>query len=521
VERAVRDGRWNAGVRRWLAAGLVAALVWMLPHAGAGPSDAGEIWVDEAGEWHGGDPPRDHPLTHPPRAPVEWVGDVVGGASTPRGRGYWLVHADGRVDAVGDATWHGDARGLELAGPIVAMAATPTGDGYWLAAHDGGVFAYGDAAYRGSAAGLPLAAPIAGIAPTPSGRGYWLAAHDGGVFAYGDAVYRGSVPSLLPPGTRLDGPVIDIAPTPSGRGYLLLGVDGGVFAFGDARFHGSALGPLGAAAVAIDSRSGGYWVVMSSGEARVHGTAKPLPNGPPVSRRITDAISHPLASGVRLVYEDGTTRALRIGPGPDQDGATATAADAGYAVAATLHGRDVRWDPCTPIRYKVNTAGQPAAARSIVVEAIAQIAAVTGLEFVDMGDTADRPNAASPRRPPSPDYDLLVAYAPGAAFRAFTGTNRYMAVGGPAATYQRGSGWRYDQAIVLIDLSDGLPFDWSSHGWGRVVLHELGHVAGLLHTEDPAQLMYGRATPRTSLADGDLTGLRRLGANQGCLLPGY
>jgi hypothetical protein len=502
-------------------AALVAAVVWMLPHLDAGLADAGEIYVDENGEWQGGAPPRDHPLTHPPRAPVEWVDDVVGGASTPDGRGYWLVHADGRVEAFGTAVLHGDAGGLELAGPIVGMAATPTGDGYWLAAHDGGVFAYGDARYHGGAAGLPLAAPIAGIAATPSGRGYWLAAHDGGVFAFGDAVYRGSVPGVIPPGAQLAGPVIDIAASASGRGYLLLGSDGGVFAFGDARFHGSALGPLGAAALAGDSRSSGYWVVMTSGEARVHGGAKPVPNGPPVSRRITDAIPHPLASGVRLVYDDGTTRSLRIGPGFDRDGVAAVAAEAGYTVAATLDGQDVRWDPCTPIRYKVNAAGLSPAARSIVVGAIAQIAAVTGLEFVDMGDTADRPHPGSPRRPPSPDYDLLVAYAGGASFRSFAGTNTYMAVGGPAATYQRGSGWRYDQGIVLLDLSDGLPFDWSSHGWGRVVLHELGHVLGLLHVEDPGQLMYARASARTSFADGDLAGLRRLGTAQGCLLPGY
>jgi hypothetical protein len=493
----------------------------MLPHAGAGRSDAGEIYVDENGEWQGGAPPRDHPLTHPPRAPVEWVDDVVGGAATPDGQGYWLVHADGRVEGVGTARWHGDAGGLQLAGPIVGMAATPTGKGYWLAAHDGGVFAYGDAVYSGSAAGLPLAAPIAAMAASPSGRGYWLAAHDGGVFAYGDAVYRGSVPSVLPPGTQLAGPVIDIAASASGRGYLLVGSDGGVFAFGDARFHGSALGALGAAALARDSQSGGYWVVMTSGEVRVHGGANPLPNGPPVSRRVTDAISHPLASGVRLVYDDGTTRSLRIGPGPDRNGGTAIAAEAAYTVAATLHGQDVRWDPCTPIRYKINAAGLSPAARSIAVEAIGQVAAATGLEFVDMGDTTDRPDLASPRRPPSPDYDLLVAYANGASFRAFTGTNSYMAVGGPSATYQRGSGWRYDQGIVLVDLSDDLPFDWSSHGWGRVLLHELGHVVGLLHIEDPGQLMYGRASSRTSFAEGDLVGLRRLGNAQGCLLPGY
>ena len=46
-----------------------------------------------------------------------------------------------------------------------------------------------------------------------------------------------------------------------------------------------------------------------------------------------------------------------------------------------------------------------------------------------------------------------------------------------------------------------------------IVLHELGHLAGLGHVEDDGQLLYPRA--REEIADyasGDLTGLSRLGS---------
>src|SRR5205807_45635 len=76
--------------------------------------------------------------------------------------------------------------------PIVSMASTPTGKGYWLVARDGGIFAYGDAKFFGSTGGTKLNQPIVGMAATQSGQGYWLVASDGGVFAFGAAAVLGS-----------------------------------------------------------------------------------------------------------------------------------------------------------------------------------------------------------------------------------------------------------------------------------------------------------------------------------------
>ena len=46
-----------------------------------------------------------------------------------------------------------------------------------------------------------------------------------------------------------------------------------------------------------------------------------------------------------------------------------------------------------------------------------------------------------------------------------------------------------------------------------IVLHELGHLAGLGHVEDAGQLLYPKAQEEiTDYAAGDLTGLARLGS---------
>ena len=72
------------------------------------------------------------------------------------------------------------------------MASTPDGRGYWLVASDGGIFSFGDAPFYGSTGALALNDPIVAMAPTPDGRGYWLMAADGGIFTFGDAAFYGS-----------------------------------------------------------------------------------------------------------------------------------------------------------------------------------------------------------------------------------------------------------------------------------------------------------------------------------------
>jgi hypothetical protein len=163
---------------------------------------------------------------------------IVGMASTPDGNGYWMVGADGRVYAYGDASLFTLAGGngsefIQPNKPIVGMAVTPDGRGYWLVAADGGIFSYGDAVFHGSTGAITLNKPIVGMAATQDGGGYWLVASDGGIFAFGDAVYQGSMG-----GTPLNKPVVGMAADFATGGYWLVASDGGIFSF-NAPFMGS------------------------------------------------------------------------------------------------------------------------------------------------------------------------------------------------------------------------------------------------------------------------------------------
>jgi Glycosyl hydrolases family 43 len=159
---------------------------------------------------------------------------IVGMASTPDGKGYWLVASDGGIFSYGDAAFFGSTGGIKLNKPIVGMASTPDGKGYWLVASDGGIFSYGDASFFGSTGALHLNKPIVGMASTPDAKGYWLVASDGGIFSYGDASFFGSTGAL-----HLNKPIVGMAATADGNGYWLVASDGGIFSYGDASFFGS------------------------------------------------------------------------------------------------------------------------------------------------------------------------------------------------------------------------------------------------------------------------------------------
>jgi hypothetical protein len=105
--------------------------------------------------------------------------------------GYYEVGTDGSV-AVFGSPYLGSLGGLSLNQPIVGIASTPDGKGYWLVAADGGIFSFGDARFYGSTGSLHLNQPIVGMASTPDGKGYWLVAGDGGIFSFGDAQFLGS-----------------------------------------------------------------------------------------------------------------------------------------------------------------------------------------------------------------------------------------------------------------------------------------------------------------------------------------
>ena len=421
---------------------------------------------------------------------------VVAIASTPDGGGYWLAAADGGVMTFGDAGFFGSAGNVRLSAPIVAMAATPDGSGYWLVGSDGGVLCYGDAAFAGSAAGLHLSAPVTAVATTPDGGGYWLAGADGGVMTFGDAGFFGSARNMNPAT-----PIGAMAATPDGGGYWLVGWDGGVLTYGDAPFLGSGQGHGPVTAVAGAHGVDAYLLAAADGTVVSTGPATAVPTGTPSSHGVAPPPVPNASAGP---------------PVPANGGWTPTEADPGYTFLNPdgAGGTRARWNPCAAIRWAVNLADAPANALSDAQQAVADVSAATGISFSYVGTTDAVPNPSGGGGQLPAGIDAVIAWLPPADFAVSTSEAGY---GGNWWQPGTGSTERIYQgyAIVNGDLAQRLfrPGFGPGYSEGHVLLHELGHMMGLGHTQDPSEVMNPVQEPLSpgTYGPGDLQGLRALG----------
>ncbi|HEY2428612.1 MAG TPA: matrixin family metalloprotease [Acidimicrobiales bacterium] len=449
---------------------------------------------------------------------------AIGAAGTHSGVGYWLFAADGGIFTFGDAAFHGSTGAMRLNQPIVGMTPTSDGGGYWLVARDGGIFTFGDAAFHGSTGGMRLNQPIVGMASTPDGGGYWLVAADGGIFSFGDAAFHGSTGAI-----RLNQPIVAMASTPSGHGYWMLAADGGLFNFGDAAFSGAAAGRPAAAAVAIvpTSSGHGYWIVAGDGEAFQYGDAAAVGSGAgAVSAPVVGAAVQP--GGLRVISADGSN--LSLTPGSAGAAVASARPSAGNPGSFTYlvtndDGSPVRYNSCQAIHYVTNMDGAPAGASGLVAGALARITAATGITFVNDGSTTEVPSAErsayQPARYGQRWAPVLIAWSNPAVSDLLPGGDT---IGeGGSSWVQAGSGPKvYVTGEAVLDSANtaGLPATFGSGATvGELLLHELGHVVGMGHTQDPNQVMYPVLLPLSSASygAGDLGGLAHLGTQGGCL----
>lgn len=254
---------------------------------------------------------------------------------------------------------------------------------------------------------------------------------------------------------------------------------------------------------------------------------------------MTDRASTRVSSSVRLLVATGLLlllgAALGIGAAarstPNATGTLQTdphtaAPDphtAGYRVwAHNDDGTPVRWDPCSPVVLVTDPDGAPPDARTDLDSALAVLRTASGLDLIVAGNVSERPSAS--RAPYQPDRygqdwaPVLVAWAaPGEGGLPLRSFDRGVAL--PIAAGPAGDRTFVSGQVVLNAARDDLRpgFDDRADAWGNILLHELMHLLGLDHVDDPDELMYpfpGRGP--VQLGSGDRAGLAALGAGLGC-----
>ncbi len=235
----------------------------------------------------------------------------------------------------------------------------------------------------------------------------------------------------------------------------------------------------------------------------------------------TGGLLGPSADAFRFegVVTDFPTPSSEAQDAPIGTPAPAPTATGTYRFISTQSGsnRPVAYDPCRPIHVVVNDRTMPVGGDVILQQALDDIRDATGLHFVIDGTTDEEP---FDHRPPVDEArygdrwaPVLVAWSDPVVSPRLAGETA--GVGG-SQEILKGSG---DSVLVTGSVAlDGPEFSELMR-WGNgqaialaIIRHELGHLVGLDHVDDPDELMYPQASEKnTSFGPGDLTGLNALG----------
>jgi hypothetical protein len=179
----------------------------------------------------------------------------------------------------------------------------------------------------------------------------------------------------------------------------------------------------------------------------------------------------------------------------------------------------VAYDPCRPVHWVVRPDNAPPGAQQLVEQALAEVSVATGLQFVHDGPTTEAPSGSrdnyQPERYGKRWAPLLITWSDPGETPGLAG--RVVGLGGSSYAQSPGKPLVHVAGSVTLDAPDLTAVLERPNGRAQVravIMHELGHVVGLDHVDDPAQLMHAENSGLTGFAAGDLAGLARLGTGE-------
>ncbi|MGH3733147.1 MAG: hypothetical protein ACRDVC_07210 [Acidimicrobiales bacterium] len=229
---------------------------------------------------------------------------------------------------------------------VVGVTTGANGVGYYVLRANGEVDAYGAISYGSLvSASLPVGITATGIALDAATGGYWILSSNGAVKAFNAPSYG---QTLVPSGGWGQHPAaVAIAAAPDGAGYYVLRANGAVYGYGvkthgslAGTFHYGATAPVLAVAIAVDPSTGGYWVATSTGGVAAFDAPGDGTPSIPVTTKydgnpVTSLAARPDGSGYYVLHANGDIDDV----GAPSHGSIATASsmpEGGFASALAI-----------------------------------------------------------------------------------------------------------------------------------------------------------------------------------------